>query len=46
MFVLVVSGQTGFDIDFLYSTTLKIYHHNATFDGLSQEFDDYFSNGT
>ena len=42
---LVVSGQTAFDIDFLFNTTLKIYHHNATFDGLSSEFNDYFSNG-
>ena len=41
----VVSRKTAFDIDFWYSITLKIYHHNASFDSLSAEFNDYFCNG-
>ena len=40
-----MSTKTAFDIDFLYSMTLKIFHHNATFDGLSAEFNDFFCNG-
>ena len=44
-YLSVTSNRTGFDIIFLFSTTLKIFHHNATFDGLADEFNDYFSDG-
>ena len=42
---LVVSRKTAFDIDFLYEMTLKIYRHNATLEGLSEEFNDFFCDG-
>ena len=42
---LVVSRKTAFNIDFLYNMTLKIYRHNATMDGLSDEFNDFFCDG-
>ena len=37
----VISRKTAFEIDFLFSTTLKIYHYNASFDSLSSEFNDF-----
>jgi hypothetical protein len=42
---IVVSRKTAFDIDFLYSMTLKQYRHNATLEGLSDEFNDFFCEG-
>ena len=39
--ILVVSRKTAFSIPWLYSTTLKIYHFNASFDRLASEYNDY-----
>ena len=38
---LVVSRKTAFSIPMLYSTTLKVYHHNGTFDCLASEYNDF-----
>ena len=37
---LVVSRKTAFDIDYLYETSLSIYHHKATFQGIAEAFND------
>ena len=42
---LVTSRKTAFSISLLYNTTLKIYHHNGTFERLSSEYNDFFNFG-
>ena len=37
---LVVSRKTAFDIDLLYEMSLSIFHHNATFLALAEEYND------
>ena len=43
--LLVVSRKTAFSIPWLYGATLKIYHFNATFDCLAQEYNDFHNFG-
>ena len=42
---LVISRKTAFDIDFLYETSLTIFHHNATFLSLSEAYNDLHNTG-
>ena len=42
---LVVSRKTAFEIEYLFQPTLKIFRHAASFEGLSEEFNDYTCDG-
>ena len=44
--LLVISRRTALSVPWLYSTTLKIYHFNATFDKLASEYNDFHNFGT
>ena len=37
----MVSSKTAFTVEWLYETTLRIFHNNSTFEGLSAEYNDF-----
>ena len=41
----VVGRKTAFDLDYMFATSLKIYHHNSTFESLASEFNDFHCDG-
>ena len=41
--MLIVSRVTAFEVDFLFRMVLKVYHHNATWEGLADEYNDLHS---
>ena len=41
--MMIISRVTAFEVDFLFRMVLKVYHHNATWEGLADEYNDLHS---
>ena len=41
----VVSRDTSFDLSFMFSMVLRIYHHNASFESLAEEYNNFNNSG-
>ena len=42
---LGIGRKTAYDLDFMFATILKIYHHNSTFEYLAAKFNDFHCDG-
>ena len=43
--VLVISNVTAFEVDLCFRLVMSVYHHNATWEGLADEFNDIHCKG-